>query len=135
MSLLRILRYRSLLAVLAALALGAAGAASAFDAHDCPHHEHMAGRSDAGAEAAGAPDPAWTDGRESHRSGAAPEHPCTCIGACHAGATVPLPGSITVHTPIDARPRPDTVPTAAATPRCRFLPYLHPYPNPPPALG
>lgn len=113
-----------------------AGAADVYGLHRCSHHDRtdpVADVAHAAAETAAPGRPVLAPASDPEDAG---EHPsdgfCTCVGACHAGAASPTPGSGTAS-PVSGRV--GTVAlhgSGADAPRAARSEYLLPFANAPP---
>ena len=100
-----------------------------YGLHDCPHH-HSEPAAPSGAPATASSDGPAPKGKPLESSS---HGPCTCIGTCHAGASVPAT-ALARHTPVvrgEARRIRRARPPVLAPPHDASL--LLPYPTGPPA--
>jgi len=129
-------RTRTLASVLLLAFLGVLQA-EAFAVRDCPHHRldgDGATASPAGASGhvtAEGGAIAHLDAGDAHRGHGSEHGPCSCLGSCHAGSTVPMV-SLPADWSLAAAETEHVAVTRRALRASRFLPYFLPYPNAPP---
>lgn len=123
-------RTRKLTSVLLAALFAFGVGTEAHGWHDCPHHHPQDGPP-ASAEAP----PIHPVAADSGESAASPPGSCTCVGSCHAGATVPLPAVSGPTLAAEDGPIPPSPPDASALLPRLPDPYLLPFANAPPFPG